>query len=113
MRFSVTYWDAHPESGEDACGTGFDFDTASEAWKQFHDNDPRYTSGRHIHWRYVMIDATGLNGIRANPAFNDPAVRRSHALDDAAWRREIAMEAGMGLGVEAYNDAMGYGYGEE
>ena len=24
------------------------------------------------------------------------------------WRREIAMQAGMGLGVEAYNDHMGY-----
>ncbi len=27
---------------------------------------------------------------------------------DDDWRREIATQAGMGLGVEAYNDAMGY-----
>ena len=34
--------------------------------------------------------------------------RRPDALD-AEWRREIAMQEGMGHGVEAYNDAMGYG----
>jgi len=31
------------------------------------------------------------------------------ANDDAEWRREMAMEAGMLHGVEAYNDAMGCG----
>lgn len=28
--------------------------------------------------------------------------------EDDEWKREIAQQAGMGLGVEAYNDAMGY-----
>jgi len=41
--------------------------------------------------------------------------------DDAAWREEIAMEAGMAHGIDAYNDVLGcsvgdldedYGYGE-
>lgn len=27
---------------------------------------------------------------------------------DDDWRREMAMEAGMGLGIDAYNDMMGY-----
>lgn len=31
------------------------------------------------------------------------------AADDAAWRREIAIEAGMLHGVEAYNEALGNG----
>lgn len=35
-------------------------------------------------------------------------VKRKAKADDKAERRERAMEAGMGLGVEAYNDAMGY-----
>lgn len=30
--------------------------------------------------------------------------------DCSDWRLEQAMQAGMGLGVEAYNDAMGYGH---
>jgi len=32
---------------------------------------------------------------------------RKRKVADDGWRREMAMEAGMGLGVEAYNDAMG------
>ena len=33
------------------------------------------------------------------------APRKRAKSDDAAWRREIAMQAGMGLGVGAFNDA--------
>lgn len=32
--------------------------------------------------------------------------------DDDSWRQEIAMEAGMLHGVDAYNDAMGYSVGD-
>ena len=111
--FWVTYWSAHPED-EDACNTGFNFDNVEDAWKMFHDNDPRYTSGRRIlHWRYVMIDGEGVNSIRSNPIFNDPDVRRSHALDERAERSEFAMQAGMAYGVNAYNEAMGYDLGSE
>lgn len=31
---------------------------------------------------------------------------------DSEWQREQAMQLGMGLGVEAYNDAMGWGSDE-
>lgn len=31
------------------------------------------------------------------------------ASDDADWRREQAIQAGMGFGVEGFNDAMGWG----
>ena len=31
--------------------------------------------------------------------------------DQDAWQREMAMEAGMGLGADAYNDMMGFGGG--
>ena len=33
--------------------------------------------------------------------------------DDSEWREEMAREAGMGLGVDAYNDTMGYGTSPE
>ena len=38
--------------------------------------------------------------------FDPPAARKAD-IDDG-WRREQAMQAGMGMGVEAYNDYMGY-----
>jgi hypothetical protein len=37
------------------------------------------------------------------------AAPRRLAPIDREWQREQAMQAGMGLGVEAYNDAMGWG----
>ena len=37
-----------------------------------------------------------------------PRAVKAKKKDDADWRREMAMEAGMGLGLEAYNDAMGW-----
>ena len=33
--------------------------------------------------------------------------RQSQSDDDREWRREQAMEAGMGLGIDAYNEIMG------
>ncbi len=42
----------------------------------------------------------------AKPAKNKP-IRAPRV--DREWQRENAMQLGMGLGVEAYNDAMGYG----
>lgn len=54
---------------------------------------------------YIMIDGPGINQIRKNPHYR----ARSRAQDDAEWRQERAMQAGMGLGIEAYNDELGYG----
>ena len=36
--------------------------------------------------------------------------KKNNAAFDDEWRREIAMEAGMCLGVEAYNDHMGWSW---
>ena len=38
--------------------------------------------------------------------------KRENATDRRAAQHERAMEAGMGLGVEAYNEAMGWDVGE-
>lgn len=43
--------------------------------------------------------------IRAKRAPRKPAV-------DREWQREQAMQAGMGMGVEAYNEVMGWDTGE-
>ena len=37
-----------------------------------------------------------------------PVASKPRKVKDDAWRREAANQAGMGLGVQAYNDAMGY-----
>lgn len=37
----------------------------------------------------------------------DPCADAQERGEDMAWRREIAMEAGMGLGIDAFNEHMG------
>jgi hypothetical protein len=48
------------------------------------------------------------------PEQDEPPVEEGEddEAEDSAWRREIALEAGMLHGVDAYNDAMGFSAGE-
>lgn len=94
--YSVCFYGSHPDLENDDCFYGEDFDTLEEALVCFqalpHDSSVEY----------IELDgAEGPNGenlIRRNPSF-----RRYR--DDGEWAREHAMQMGMGLGVEAYNDA--------
>ena len=51
-----------------------------------------------IFWRIEGVEDQSIQ-LRVTGYVEDDA-------EDEDWRREIAMEAGMGLGVDAYNDAM-------
>ena len=53
-----------------------------------------------IFWRIEGVEDQSIQ-LRVTGYVEDDA-------EDGDWRREIAMEAGMGLGVDAYNDVMGY-----
>jgi hypothetical protein len=95
--YSVCYYGSHPDLENDDCFYGYDFDTLDEALAQFqklpHDSS--------VEW--IELDgAEGPNGqnlMRRNPSF-----RRRERDDD--WQREHAMQVGMGLGVDAFNDAL-------
>lgn len=50
---------------------------------------------------------TSPSWIRTPDEYDDVECDEDEDEDDRAWKREIAMEAGMGLGIDAYNDAMG------
>ena len=45
---------------------------------------------------------------RPNPGYDAKRCEREQSRDDAMWRSEFAMQQGMGLGFDAYNDAMGW-----
>jgi len=55
---------------------------------------------------YIMIDGPDVNEVRKNPHFK---ARSRKSADDAEWRREQAMEAGMLHGCDAYNDVLEQG----
>lgn len=101
--FTVNQWCSHPDDGNDDCQTGEDFETLELAEKAYDDLVAEYCVA------FIELKGPdGLRRVRANTAFDANRVARERARDDAAWRHEQAMEAGMLHGVEAYNEAMGY-----
>lgn len=121
--FSVDTWGSDPDLGNDDCWTGEEFATIEEAEAAFDkalkeaDRDTEFVTlspftreqkdlsetQRVIGGKPVILMGDEIKRAR-NPKFK----RRDKAAEDRAWQREIAMEAGMLHGVDAYNDAMGY-----
>ena len=104
--YSVNFWGSDPDAGNDDCDTGIDFATRDEALAAFQDPWPHVNAAyfRPEDTAWFEVDGPDLYDKRPNPAYRP---RRRDDGDDE-WRREQAMQAGMGLGVDAYNDAMGY-----
>jgi hypothetical protein len=99
--YAVLWWGSHPDAGNDDCHSGDDFDALEQAERAY---DAPVTD-RFV--AYVEMTGPGLRRIRPNPAYDAVAVARERARDDAEWRREQANEAGMGLGIDAYNEILG------
>jgi hypothetical protein len=119
LPYSVTVWGSNPdETDNDDCWTGADFATSEEACRAFmatvgnrfgigpesvaHDDD----------FAFAMVDGPDVHLVAANPRFDHKRAAREAKADADEWRREIAMQEGMAFGVDAYNDAMGYGVGD-
>lgn len=99
--FTVEYWGSDPDEKNDDCWTGYDFASIDEARAKFAaEPDAYYYSDT----AFIVLDGPGVHEQRKHPGFR-PNSDRAH---DAEWQREIAMEAGMLYGVDAYNDEMGY-----
>lgn len=96
MAYCVNHWGSHPDDDNDDCWTGWDFATLAEARIKY-DEHPKDPSTR-----FVELDGPDVNEVRRVPGSK---ARRSNNDD---WKHEIAMQAGMGLGIDAYNDEMGY-----
>lgn len=100
--FAVNLWGSHPDAGNDDCHTGDDFDTLDEALAAA-DNVVKHFGKSYDHSvAYIEIDGPDFHENRKNLRFK-PSLD-----DDSAERSERAMQAGMGLGIDAYNDEMGY-----
>lgn len=95
--FVVSFWGSHPDDENDDCWTGEDFMSLVPAIEAF--QAECFEEGI----AFVMIDGPGIHQVRKNPHHTP----RRRDADDAEWQHERAMQAGMGLGVEAYNDELG------
>ncbi len=56
---------------------------------------------------WIEIDGDDVSGEMCI-SFETAAYRQSQTREERAERQQYAMELGMGLGIDAYNDAMGY-----
>lgn len=104
-KFSVELWGSHPDKANDDCWTGDEFDTLAEAMAVFNNPWPHFEPNPGYYSRdtaYVILTGPGIEGERKNPDF------KPTKDDDSDWKRELAMEAGMMGGCDAYNDIMGY-----
>ena len=110
-------WGSHPDEGNDDCWTGDDYETLAEAeaaaanWREvFGQNSATFVEV--IAWTgHVVRGLLEYERISVTQVISNTEIRRMKKRDDAddrAWQREIAMEAGMCLGIDAYNDAMGW-----
>ena len=102
MTYQVNLWGSDPDLGRDECWTGVDLPTPERAREVFHEPSAyleqqiRLNTGE----LWLHVPELGLKRqIRKAP--------RQEEHDDS-WQREQAHQAGMGLGIDAYNDTMGY-----
>lgn len=104
--YSVNLYGSHPDANNDDCWAGDEFETKEEALRVF--NNPwEYFSVRYHEssTAFVEIDGPDINRVRKNPTFKPS---KKDSAFDRDWKRERAYEAGMCLGIDAYNDTMGY-----
>ncbi len=105
--YTLSIWCSHPDAGNDDCNTAEDFETYEDA-KAALDSLSDYFSARSLTGaRWVRIDGDEGQSTHKLP---EEYQRRAYQAAGVAHRdREYAMQLGMGLGLRAYNDAMGWG----
>ncbi len=120
-KYTVNLWGSHPDEDNDDCWTGSDFDTLEEARLGF-DDPEKYGRDRELKgWIKTVCDETVYETVYielSGPDVYEVRVFRSKSSsstksnsargEDDDWRREQAIELGMCLGIDAYNDAMGW-----
>lgn len=100
--YAVNQWCSHPNLQNDDCQTGEDFATLEAAEEAF------AKGSTHYFVEFIQLVGPGVDKIAPNPNYDARRVARERRQAEREEQREQAMQAGMGLGVEGYNDAMGW-----
>jgi len=112
--YSVNFWGSHPDAGNDDCLCGEDFATLEGARAYFADPSLWVFNGGTFlvdDCPYVELasgerSSDGVLTVETIKVRKNPDYRPDCGGGDD-WRDEIAREAGMLGGVEAYNEVMG------
>jgi len=101
LPYSVNLWGSDPAEDNDDCWTGLDFATREEAERAYADPAAHFLASSWTCTVFVELDGPDVHEERrVRPDRRRPS--------DADWIREHATQAGMALGCDGYNDAMGY-----
>lgn len=109
--YMVSLWGSEPGTDDD-CHTGDDFATLEEARAVYqapftHFKGPGKQSGESYYLEGgCWVELVGPGVVGQVRQLSKPSRKRD--AGDEEWRREIATEAGMLGGCDAYNEVMGY-----
>lgn len=112
MSYSINAWGSHPDKENDDCWYGEECQTFLELMDLFgtyfakKDSSVAYfelcqTVPSSVPAELIDFDPNGFYHVVKNPFFRP-------SKKDTLWENEIAQQAGMMGGCEAYNDAMGF-----
>jgi len=102
--FCVSAWSDTP--GEtDTCSMGVDFSTEVEARECLAQFSARFPWTKDL--PYLLLDGPDVHEVTTR-TLQLKRSQREQERDEREARSEQAMQAGMGMGIHAYNDAMGY-----
>lgn len=104
-RYFVNIWGSHPDEDNDDCWDGVDFETETAAQFVFENPEEHFGSYGRKSTTHIQLIGEGVNIVRE---FKFDEFEPDTGDDTSDWEREHATQAGMGLGVGGYNDAMGY-----
>jgi len=113
--YHVELWCSDPrEDGDDHCQS-YEFEDLASAKRAF-ENPRDEMRANDLHCvthlqltRVVLYDGREYaDPIGVRQVMTDAQIAKMRADDDRTWKREIAMEAAMLHGVDAYNEVMGY-----
>jgi len=115
-KWEVNEWGSHPDKGNDDCNTGVDYTseesarTAFEVWRAEFDAVPESEHNSSSDVQFIVLHKPGGEVVEVirDPRGSDEMAKAQDERDARQWKQEIALEAGMLHGVDAYNDAMGF-----
>ena len=107
-KWAVNEWGSDPEAGNDDCYSGQDYEGEAVARAAFQAVVADGTTEGEEFW-FSLEDPDGKVVAKHCLSREPVAAKKKRAeAEDASWRNEIAMEAGMLGGCSAYNEAMGW-----
>ena len=107
--FAVNLYGSHPDLDNDDCWTGDEFATLDQARDTYDRWSEVFSKGSVSSTTHVELTGPGVYEVKQVVSDKVIAARKQDLeRSDREWQREVALEAGMLGGCDAYHEAMGW-----